>query len=191
MNQIAQCYILRRRLFRLLLLFCVAVLNTAFLGACAISGNQVKSQPGKTATSSESGKSNLSRNVSELRKYITLPYPPKAVIWLTETKGSGSSIVPGPTDWSLTAVLNFRPEDAEKIVAAASSQSPPVVGAVERMEWFPEDVFAQAMKEPGTEQYRIKGEVYSASAFYKLSLIHGFLLRIGKTSQFILVLYTT
>ncbi|HEY9695365.1 MAG TPA: hypothetical protein V6D15_24460 [Oculatellaceae cyanobacterium] len=153
-------------------------------------GKGVKSQQDKIATSSESNNLNISRNVNELKKYITLPYSPQAVVWLTEIKGSNTSTVPGPTDWSLTAVLTFRPEDAKKIVSASSLASPAVFGTVELMEWFPPDVKAQVLKDPSTKQYTIKGKMYSANAFYKLSLINGFLLQLDKTSQFILVLYT-
>ncbi|MGB3207849.1 MAG: hypothetical protein WBB28_22935 [Crinalium sp.] len=87
-------------------------------------------------------------------------------------------------------MLTFRPEDAKKIVSASSLASPTVFGTVELMEWFPPDVKAQALKDPSTKKYTIKGKIYSASAFYKLSLINGFLLQLDKTSQFILVLYT-
>ena len=82
-------------MLRLLLLSCVIVVSTTVLGACAISGKGVKSQQDKIATSSESNKLKPSRNVNELKKYITLPYPPQGVIWLTEIKGSNTSTVPG------------------------------------------------------------------------------------------------
>lgn len=176
---------------RRLLIFFVTILIAELCGSCAISDNEVERKLNNTAISTESGKSKISRDITELRKYITLPYPPTAVVWQTATRSRASSRVPGPTDYSLTAVLTFRQEDIEKIVAAACKHEPPRDDSIKLLEWFPAEIKKQAMKEPGTTQYWIKGKVYSAIAFYKLSLIHGSMLRSGKTPQLFLHLYTT
>ncbi len=132
-----------------------------------------------------------STDIDALNRVITLPRRPTAAIWRRAVKGSSRSGVPGPTDYELQAVLTFSEEDAERIVEeAAKRERPGDVGTIKKLDWFPAEVKENLVEEPGSDEYRIKGEVYDASAFTKSPLSHGYFVRVGQTLRFYLYLYT-
>lgn len=106
------------------------------------------------------------------------------------TANSGRT-VPGPTDWTLTAVLTFRPQDLQKIVDRASKRpAPSTRGLVKLQNWLPSSVRKYAIKDSQTGYYRLKGQVLDAGDFMKLSLANGFMVRIDKIPHIYLYLYT-
>lgn len=189
----------------ILLRFVMALGATAALGACAASENKSsgESTSNKRATVATPAEQNQNMSTAErkdaepstdidaLNRAITLPRRPTAAIWQRAVKGSNRSGVPGPTDYELQAVLTFSEEDAERIVEeAAKRERPGDVGTIKKLDWFPAGVKEQLTKESDSDEYRIKGEVYDASAFAKSPLSHGYFVRVGQTPRFYLYLYT-
>lgn len=140
----------------------------------------------------------VSRDVNRLSQHIRLPFRPISAVWQIEaqgTTGQGAAnsgrTVPGPTDWNLTAVLTFRPQDLQKIVARASRRpAPSSRGIVKPRNWLPAGVRKYVVKDPQTGAYRLQGRVLDAGDFMKLSLANGFMVRVANTSHIYLYLYT-
>lgn len=128
----------------------------------------------------------VSTDVDELARLVNLPHKPVSATWQRRASGAdaGASRVPGPTDWSLTALLEFSEEDAARVVAVATARRPAATREVKAQDWFPE-----AVKKHVTGD-ALKGEAYDAGDFYKSPLVNGTLLRIGGTNYFVLGLYT-
>jgi hypothetical protein len=141
--------------------------------------------------SPENRKSAVSTDVDELAKLVRLPYRPSAAQWQTALLGEASD-VPGPTDWTLTAVLTFAEEDAEKLVAAAAKRRRPTAIGTEPLEWFPAELQEQLVPVPGPTSplSRVRGETYDAVDIAKPPLGSGFLVRIGRSPRFLLRLQT-
>jgi len=185
--------------------FVVALGATTALGACAASENKsnVESTTNKRAVMATSAERNQNMSTAErkeaepstdidaLNRVITLTRRPTAAIWQRAVKGSGRSDVPGPTDYELQAVLTFSEEDAESIVEeAAKRERPSDVGTIKKLDWFPAEVKENLIEEPGSDEYRFKGETYDAGAFAKSPLTHGYFVRVGQTPRLYLYLYT-
>lgn len=136
----------------------------------------------------------VSRDVNRLSRHIRLPFRPLAALWQIEVQGTPvgpRDLAPGPTDWNLTAVLTFRPGDMQKIVAnAARRPAPGGNGQIMPPSWLPPSVRNHLVHDAGDHAYRLRGPVLDAADFMKPGLLHGFMVRIGQTSQVYLYLYT-
>lgn len=133
--------------------------------SCRQSGSGPRAVP--NASASQSLASPVSRDVDRLGRNIRLPRRPVSVVWQVTARGSGGGDrgVPGPTDYTLTAVITFRSQDIKAIVAQAARR-PGNTALITPPPWFP------------------------AHARKYLALRNGYWARIGKTSQVFLVLYT-
>jgi hypothetical protein len=132
----------------------------------------------------------VSTDVKKLSKLVTLSYRPLSVVWREKTMGASGSGAPGPTDYSLTAVLRFRPQDMSNIESAALKVQSAKNAEMPVQGWFPAWLQKHVVKKPNGDQV-IRGRRLDASAFHKMSLSQGYLLRVGQTSIAVLALHTT
>jgi hypothetical protein len=131
------------------------------------------------------------QDIAALGKIVPLSPAPAAVTWQRKILGGNRvSAIPGPTDYELTAVLEYRDADVAAIVAAAAKVAPGVPGEVEWEAWFPAKLKAQTTTAPDGRSI-LKGERFEAAAFKRAPLLQGTLTRIGKTNTFVLSLFTT
>src|SRR3954468_8987853 len=59
----------------------------------------------------------VSENIDELARFLQLPVRPAAAFWQYGRMGSNDPPdLPGPSDFSLVAVLSYAPADADRLV---------------------------------------------------------------------------
>ena len=135
--------------------------------------------------------SQVSTSVEDLAKLVTLSEQPSSVVWRRRILGAANSAVPGPTDWQLEALLTFDEEQARGIIEKAKQvESPRDIGSLESVDWLPADARQHFRPSAGDGKYKPVGEIYSASSFSKSPLSAGYLVRLGQTPSFFLVLHT-
>ncbi len=141
-------------------------------------------------TSNTNAKKNMepSNDLTKLAEKITLPAKPEKAIWEIVPRGI-ESIVPGPTDYELHAILTFSKEDADKIADNAAKKDKPIgIAPIPLYKFIPEDLKAKMRK--NGDNFDFEGDLLDASAFYKSSFKDGYLIRIKNTNQFFLHLFT-
>jgi hypothetical protein len=147
------------------------VTTAAFLLAFAACKNG-----GSTVRESE-----LHTDVDGLLRHISLPHQPERVLWRMRTLGEASSLVPGPTDYKLVAVITFTSTDAKAILESAPVLDRPD-DDLPSEPWFPDAVRRDLAKNP----VRL-----DPKPFFRTPLNQGRLLHIRGTSIFVLSLFTT
>jgi hypothetical protein len=173
------------------MLSCVCVL----VGACDSRAGPAVSTNAKAANMNDAtpsaDKPLPSQDIAALARIVPLAPAPVTVVWQRKILGSNRvSAIPGPTDYELTAVLEYREADVAAIVSAASKVAPAVTGEVEWEAWFPAKLKSQVATAPDGRSV-LKGERFEAAAFKRAPLLQGTLTRIGKTNTFVLSLFTT
>ena len=149
-------------------------------------------QPSKITPQVASNDMAVSTDVKTLGKYINLPSPPIRVFWQTMdiTK---PSLAPGPTDWSLMGVLTFSEQAIENIMqksVRSQQMNRPYIQEQFVLDWFPLELknSLTASETPGF--WRINQDGYEPEIFEKSPLLHGYFVRVGKTSDLFLYLHT-
>lgn len=113
-----------------------------------------------------------SSDMQTFEKYVNLPEKPKAVTFETiyRTRPGGA---PGPTDWSLIAILTYEPGALGRIKDKAPRQKDPVLlDPGEVRPWFPQ-VVKDALVSSGSKGLYLAGTAYKAKAFLKPPLNDG------------------
>lgn len=136
------------------------------------------SAPGEMSMTDAGRVAPVETDVDKLSKLVRLPVRPKAAQWRRATLGSGGPL--GPTDWTLVALLDFEPEDADAIVSVARQRPTPAAVTIGDRSWLPPEVSAALEKASRLD----------ASAFHRSPLMHGVLLHLDGSSRFVLILYT-
>lgn len=128
-------------------------------------------------------------NAEELAQLIKIPFETEEAIFKIEPLGNNpnSDRAPGPTDSKLTAVLKFKPEDAQKIIEQAKTYKQPTENSISAENWFPPELVAKS-QESGDES--IKGEAYAPNDFAQTPYLNGTLTHITGTDYFVLELIT-
>ncbi|RYX83278.1 hypothetical protein EON83_15560 [bacterium] len=129
----------------------------------------------------------LSPDLKELRRYITVPRNPVAVIW--EYKQIGDGIM-GPSDSQILAVIQYPPADANAIEQTLRKSGTPSKGEVALQSWFPRDLYKKSVRTSGRGMV-LHGTKFDATPFARQSLQNGFALRIPNTPYFVVSLFTT
>jgi hypothetical protein len=165
------------------------------IGACDSRAGPADPTNAKTAEMNDAASSANapppSHDIAALANIVPLSPAPVAVTWQRKILGGNRvSAIPGPTDYELTAVLEYREADVAAIVGAASKAAPGVPGEVEWETWFPAKLKTQAVTAPDGRSV-LKGERFQPTAFKRAPLLQGTLTRIGKTNAFVLSLFTT
>jgi hypothetical protein len=165
----------------------IALLLAAILGACS-SGDSPSSNSNQANQAAATSNSNsVKNNADELEMLIKLPFPPEDVDFREDPLGkTNNDRVPGPTDKKLVAVLLFKKEDADKIVAQAEKYKAPTPEIINTESWFPAELIAQSQMS-GDET--LKGLSYPANDFYNPPYTDGKLTRIEGTDYFVLELF--
>jgi hypothetical protein len=161
----------------------LARMNRLLVGLGLLAGSTAcdmkrPNQTGGVAVSvAEEPGSPASNDVDALAQVVRLPRRPNRVQWRKAVLGRGGL---GPTDWSLTALLEFSEADA-KVLLAGCEVAPPGTELPELGPWLPQDV---------RENAAAKVMAYDAAAFFRSPLLHGALFRLGQGPRFLLYLHT-
>lgn len=134
----------------------------------------------------------VSADVETLGKYINLPSRPIKVFWQTVDITKPSS-VPGPTDWSLIAVLTFNEQDLDSILRGSvrsQQMNRPYIQEKFVLAWFPLELKKSLASSETPGFWRINQDGYEPDLFEKAPLLHGYFVRVGKTSDVFLYLHT-
>jgi hypothetical protein len=136
--------------------------------------------------------SEVSTSVEELGKLVNLAERPSSVVWRRRTLGNAGSSIPGPTDWQLEAVLTFNQQQAERVLeqAKTSTAKPRDTGSFDNIDWLPVEIRQHFHQDTGTAKYKLTGEGYSPGTFVKSPLTQGYLVHLGNSPNFFLVLHT-
>lgn len=128
----------------------------------------------------------ISRDINTLGKSIALPRRPLVAVWQMKQMGDGEM---GPSDYSITAVMQFSPRDLKALTVSAAKRATSGKATTEKISvlpWFPEAL----RKKAATSKGFLKAQSLDPSDFYKMSFIQGSLHRIEGTNSLVLALHT-
>jgi hypothetical protein len=122
-------------------------------------------------------------DIDEFEKLLRLPYYPEDVTW-QETTIENS---PDGNGKKIRAILLFKKEDFEKIMALPDKKTP--IGSVEleAEKWFPDELVARS---DFSGDRVLKGTIYPADSFLAQPYTKGRLLQLDGTDFFILEVST-
>jgi hypothetical protein len=177
------------------MVICALTLSCVQLGAC---GQQTQTTPVNPPTQKDAAMPKpvelhpaVSENIDALAAIIPLNPRPIAVTWQREVMGTNRvNDIPGPTDYKLTAVLQYRAGDAAVIAANAAKIEAARPGQAEWRDWFPSALKESAAPTP-TGALALKGERYQPTYFQRSPLLQGTLVRVANSDFFVLTLITT
>lgn len=152
----------------LFLCFVIAVNTLTNCSSPAINGNANVSTANSTTVSKVVPKD----NVEELAMVVKLPFEPEEVAW--EEKAA---------DGSLTAVIRFSPENAEKMSAEAAKNGASTAERLTVEPWYPAELIAQSEM---SGESTVEGKSYPAGPFLNPPYTKGKITRIDNTDYFIL-----
>ena len=166
---------------KIIIIFVIAI----FFAACSPS-ETITSNSNQANQTAAANSNSVKNNPDELEMLIKLPFPPEDVDFREDALGkTNNERVPGPTDKKLVAVLLFKKEDADKIVAQAEKIKAPTPEIINTEIWFPAELIAQSQMS-GDET--LKGLSYPANDFYNAPYSDGKITRIEGTDYFVLEL---
>lgn len=118
-----------------------------------------------------------SNSVTELSKYIRLPFPPNKACWQVYKKGSRQTEI-GPIDWELIAILDYDSATTLSLRTQMSEQADHTELYVTHefvKDWFPELVKQRFIQDDiYTEYFQFKGSRYNPGLFIQSPLSGGF-----------------
>lgn len=138
-------------------------------------------------TESSEKKAKVESDIAALEKQIKLPAGarPVSAKWTAETLDNSEGVVPGPTDYRLTALLEYDEKGAAELTRRLESQkSEKSLGNAELESWFPESLKKQAATVDGRTY--LEGARYPANEFLRSPYQNGTLIRVGETNFFVL-----
>lgn len=157
-----------------------------FSFACGGSGEASR----KPGDSSMSNKQKIGHDIGELKKSVNLPFEPEKCVFEVLLAPGADSRVPGPSDWRLSAFMEFSADNAARLQEKLAAKGVPEEDGVVWEDWFPDALKASLTKNVATGQEVLMGPSYAANDFYKSPLLNGRIIRIGKTNYFFLTLHT-
>ncbi len=127
-------------------------------------------------------------DLAGLQSLITVPRRPLAVVWQHTQIGDG---VMGPTDSRLLAVMRYKPTDADAVERTARQSASAIQkGEVEILPCFPAPLRHKATRSANGNLV-LRGDKLDPSAFARLSLRNGFVMRIPNSPYVVASLFTT
>jgi hypothetical protein len=132
-----------------------------------------------------------STDVEALAQLITLPYEPERAIWQVQQQGEPGL---GPTDFTLTAVLNYDEATMDQLRAQLENVAPlnPLrVEATFFEEWYPASVQGSFTQEGESNQWLLSVPRYAPDLFAKQSFINGYFFITADGRSIFLSLFTT
>lgn len=158
-----------------------------FLSSCG-SSEEINGNISASDTAQNAAQANLVKDdIGELGKIINLPFEPLEVVWQESSlnnAGAGNR-VSAPNEKRLIAVLQFTPEEANRLIAQAEKYAQANPSVIDAESWFPVELIAQSQLS-GDET--LKGNSYAADDFFMESLNKGKLTHITDTNYFVLEL---
>ena len=152
----------------------------ALLSSCLPHGAAASnSAPGTTSP--------VSRDINKLGQSIALPRRPLNAVWQRKQIGDGEM---GPSDYAITAVMQFSPRDLKWILDSASSRGSHRAVQVPLASWYPAPLQKKAARN-NSGNLRLQVRNLSAFDFEKLSLRNGSLFHVVGTNYCVLSLSTT
>ena len=135
---------------------------------------------------------NIKTDVELLRKFIQLPKEPLTVKWQTEDAVPLKSqfLAPGPTDWNLVAILEFKPNDLAELTASTDVIDNKEAAVL--LENFMRDWVEQALgagSKKVNKHYSFDGTVRNADIFAREPLLHGYWVQL-QDNTILLLLHT-
>ncbi len=165
-----------------------------FLGMFFISCSDTDSNSQNTNQTASANQSfenaNSTKDDAEgLGMIVKLPFESEDAVWREEKLVSAdeNGRLPSQNETKLTAVLLFKAEDAEKIVAQAQTYKQTFPTDIASENWFPAELIAQSQLS-GDET--VKGTTYAANDFFQSPYTDGKITRIQASNYFILELYS-
>ncbi|MCC3492738.1 MAG: hypothetical protein JGK03_26715 [Microcoleus sp. PH2017_25_DOB_D_A] len=149
-------------------------------------------QSTKVAPKTVSSNMAVSHDVEKLGQHINLPAVPIKVTWQT-IDITKPSIVPGPSDWSLFAVVTFNEQEIDGIISKSvrsQQMNRPYLQNKFVLDWFSTELKNNLTPSETRGFMRINLNGYEPDIFEKSPLQHGYFVRIGKTSDIFLYLHT-
>ena len=139
-----------------------------------------------------SNKMEVSTNVESLGKYVNWPSPPIKVFWQTR-EITKPSLLPGPIDRSLIAVLTFDDRTLDKIIqksVRSQQMNRPYIQDQLVFDWFPAELKKSLTPSETPGFFRINQDGYEPDIFVKSPFLQGYFVRVGKTSDLFIYLHT-
>jgi hypothetical protein len=132
----------------------------------------------------------MSKDIDALSKIINLPDPPEEVWWEQKSMGAGGGF--GPTDWQLVAVLRYRPEVLDAIIADApvSGENPTPTFTRDLIPDGSPPEFRASLHPDGRDAFHLDSEAHEPGSFARSPLLNGYFIRAGTTDFLFLHLYT-
>lgn len=163
-----------------------------FLTSCSNSDSNSQNTNQTANNSQSAGNSDSVKDDAEsLAMIVALAFKPEDAVWREEKlgeKAENSRVAPPSlNEQKLTAVLQFKPEDAEKITAQAQTHKQPEPADISAENWFPAELIAQSQLS-GDET--LKGTTYAANDFFQTPYSDGKITRVQDSNYFILELYS-
>ncbi len=154
--------------FALLVFLLLALL---FIGCSGHAGN-TNTEHSAASNSFNNAKAGPKDNIEELGMLVRLPFPPEEVAWEENREKK-----------TLTAVIRFSPENAQKMSAEISKNGQPSPATVTVESWYPNELIAQGEM---TAESTVKGQSYPAETLLNPPYTNGKITRIENTDYFIL-----
>ncbi len=141
------------------------------IGCSSRAGN---TSPANSAASNPSNtqKAGPNDNIEEFGMLVRLPFTPDEVAWEED-----------PEQKTLTAVIRFSPESAQKMAAEISKNSKPSPATVTVEAWYPNELIAQGEM---NGESTVNGQSYPAEPLLNPPYTSGKITRIENTDYFIL-----
>ena len=174
-------------------LIMIAVLMTACgsLGSRAVTDPAINNQSNDVRNMNESTAKNveIKTDLEGLEKLINFPVRPQEARWTAEILDNSKGAVPGPTDYRLTALLKYDQKAAAELVRKLETQATDAsLGNADVKAWFSDEIKTQAKTVDG--RIYLEGAKYSPKYFSRPPYRNGSLIRVGKTNNFVLNLFS-
>jgi hypothetical protein len=128
-------------------------------------------------------------SVETLSRIAAMPYPPVRAQLEVFDRGINSRMsAPGPSDTMLYAYFTLTDEDAEKLVA--SSTVVEGQASIEDRSWYPPELREYLQAQEGSRKLRVLGTSLDPKRFEKMPYRAGVLVRLGKSPNFFLTMFT-
>lgn len=163
------------------ILICAFLLSIFLFSACGKDEtvNNANLPANQTTNYTNDNKIPPQDDVEELERIIKLPFHPEEATWR-------ETVLDTPKDGKkLTVVVQFLPEDANKIVEQAEKYKAAIALDVDAEDWFPAELIAQSQI---SGDINLKGKSYAANDFFESPYINGKITRIDNTDYFVLEL---
>lgn len=111
--------------------------------------------------------------LATLERLINLPVKPVAVKWQVNNVVAGQSTAPGPNDWGVIALINFKEDDLQTLTTKPSPTTAAGVPANAALPWLAEIIKSKFKLDETGKFYISQVTTLDAEQFYKSPLLSG------------------